>query len=287
MSKYTTEVRFICESLAELKESAGFDSIDEILRKSAPLVFNFAFPLYDESYRQILEYKILLHYYTQEIGFETVGLWKLNLRRKLNEIMPYYNELYKSALLEFNPLYNVDLTRQYSKTGEGTQDTTGETTGTGETEGTDTNVIDQTGTTKGTNNRTGNNTVSGTKNQTNKHSDTPQGALTGLSSDKYMSAADINTDVTSQETETTDTETNESTSTGKQTADRTTTANSTTKSTEKKNAVSNSIESYIETVRGKDGGESMSSLIKQFRETLLNIDMLIIDDIAELFMNIW
>lgn len=287
MSKYTTEVRFICETLAGLKESAGYDSIDEILEKSAPLIFNFPFPLYDETYRQTLEQKILLHYYTQEIGFETVGLWKLNLRRKLNEIMPYYNELYKSAIIEFNPLYNVDLTRQYSKTGEGTQDTTGETTGTGESEGTETNVLDQTGTNKTTNTRTGTDTNTGSKSQTNRHSDTPQGALTGLSQDKYMSSADLNNETTNQETERTEDETNDSTSTGKQTTDRTTTANTTTKSTEKKNAVSNSTESYIETVRGKEGGESMSALIKQFRETLINIDMLIINELSDLFMNLW
>ena len=61
-----------------------------------------------------------MHYYTREIGFETVGLWKLKLQTKLNEIMPYYNKLYETELLKYNPLYDVDMTTTNvgQKTGE-------------------------------------------------------------------------------------------------------------------------------------------------------------------------
>ena len=112
MSKYTTEVRFICENSAGLSESEGADNVDSILDKCWNKVFNFDFPIFDENYRQILCRKILKHYYTREIAHETVGRWKLALNAKLNEIMPYYNQLYKSELLEFNPFYDVDLTRR-------------------------------------------------------------------------------------------------------------------------------------------------------------------------------
>jgi hypothetical protein len=118
MSKYTTEVRFICENSAGLHESEGADNIDSILDKCWNKVFNFDFPIFDENYRQVLCRKILKHYYTREIAHETVGRWKLALNAKLNEIMPYYNQLYKSELLEFNPFYDVDLTR--SREGSGT-----------------------------------------------------------------------------------------------------------------------------------------------------------------------
>ena len=112
MSKYTTEVRFICENSAGLSESEGADNVDSILDKCWNKVFNFDFPIFDENYRQVLCRKILKHYYTREIAHETVGRWKLALNAKLNEIMPYYNQLYKSELLEFNPFYDVDLTRK-------------------------------------------------------------------------------------------------------------------------------------------------------------------------------
>lgn len=113
MSKFTTEVRYICETYAGLDESVGFDDVDEVINRSYKKVFNFDFPIFDEAYRAVLEKKILRHYYTREIGDETVGLWKLRLCNKLNEIMPYYNQLYKSQLLEFNPFYDVDYTRDY------------------------------------------------------------------------------------------------------------------------------------------------------------------------------
>ena len=47
MSKYTTEVRFICEVAAGLTESAGSSKVDEIIAKAAPIVFNFDWPIFD------------------------------------------------------------------------------------------------------------------------------------------------------------------------------------------------------------------------------------------------
>ena len=119
MSKYTTEVRFICEHSAGLSESVGYSSIETVLDASRQKVFDFDYPIIDEAYRATLEKKILKHYYTREICCETVGLWKLFLNCKMNEIMPYYNQLYKSALIEFNPLYDVDLTIDHHRTNDG------------------------------------------------------------------------------------------------------------------------------------------------------------------------
>lgn len=45
-----------------------------------------------------------MHYWMREIGAETAGLFKLYLNRTMAEIMPYYNQLYKSAQLDFDPL---------------------------------------------------------------------------------------------------------------------------------------------------------------------------------------
>lgn len=115
MSKYTTEVRFICETMSGLSESEDGASVEQIIENAIPKIFNFDFPIFDEQYRNVLCTKILMHYYTREIGLETVGLWKLKLRTRLNEVMGYFNQLYKSALLEFNPLYDVDYTRRYDR----------------------------------------------------------------------------------------------------------------------------------------------------------------------------
>ena len=120
MSKYTTEVRLICEVYADYDESQGYKKIPEIIEASKSKVFDFDFPIFDEDYRGVLETKILKHYYLREIGMETVGVWKHFLDMKMNEIMPYYNKLYLSALLEFNPFYDVDITRDHIGTGSGT-----------------------------------------------------------------------------------------------------------------------------------------------------------------------
>lgn len=77
--------------------------------------------------RQQLNDKILNHYRYQEIGQETFGRWLFELKTALNEIMPYYNQLFYSADQDFNPIYNVD----YRKTMVGSQNAKSNTTSTG------------------------------------------------------------------------------------------------------------------------------------------------------------
>ena len=109
MSKYTTEVRYICETAAGLSKSTGFNDIEETIARSVNSVMNFDYPIFDENYRNVLNTKILRHFYTREICEETVGLWKLRLSQTLNEIMPLYNQLYNSELENIKPFYNIDL----------------------------------------------------------------------------------------------------------------------------------------------------------------------------------
>lgn len=108
MAKYTTEIRSICEHYAGLTESTGFEDVDEIIEKSRSKIFQ-NYPIFNENHRAELEHKILKHYYMREIGFETVGLFKLFLNERMAEIMPYYNKLYESETFEFDPFKNVDV----------------------------------------------------------------------------------------------------------------------------------------------------------------------------------
>lgn len=253
MSKYTTEVRFICENSAGLSESEGADNIDSILDKCWNKVFNFDFPIFDENYRQVLCRKILKHYYTREIAHETVGRWKLALNAKLNEIMPYYNQLYKSELLEFNPFYDVDLTR--SREGSGTSNRTSNN--------------------RETNSGTSKNVSSGSStNNTdtlNRFSDTPQNSMDTQSiadSVPLTTVTKVNEDNTTSN-DSTDTLTRNDNKTGSGTENI------------------NNTDKYIETVKGKQGTENYSSLLKKFRETFLNIDMMIIEDCSDCFFTLW
>lgn len=155
MSHYTTELRYIVESGYDL------DMQD--------------YPIFEESYRTQLNKKIIEHYYFREIGLETAALFKRFLNRKLNEIMPYYNQLYKSALMEIEPLLRVDLMETFKRTDKG------------EFNG---NMQDNT-------------------NNFNVYSDTPQGTLStpDIQSNTYASSA--SKDENEQNTTTTQTTDNE------------------------------------------------------------------------------
>ena len=186
MSKFTTEVRFICESLSGLSESKGFDDIDEIIEGSYEKIFNFDFPIFDETYRSVLEKKILKHFYTREICEETVGLWKLRLNQKLNEIMPYYNQMYNSELIQFNPMYDVDFNKTGTKSGE----ETGEENSTGQRKMTGTVTDAVTGTVGDSGGSNTSNTKRDVKDYWDYYSDTPQGSVSDLANLTYLTNVD-------------------------------------------------------------------------------------------------
>lgn len=299
MSKYTTEVRYICEHFSGLTESVGYNDVEQVIKNCLPKVFDFNFPIFDESYRSVLETKILRHYYTREIGLETAGLWKLKLSTKLNEIMPYYNKLYKSELIEFNPLYDVDLTRERKIEGKGTKDTeNGENrSGSNNTETTQNNdsTVEETGGDKGT--TTG--TANGTQNQntngngTNMYSDTPQGAITDLQAGRYLTNATIDSATNTFAGASSDTTTQTTENTKNSTVDTSGSVDGTTESdfNSKTDGFSNTTlsntEDYLEHVIGSNGGENFSKRLNDYRSTFINIDMMIINELENLFFGLW
>lgn len=223
MSKYTTEVRFICESLAGNSESVGGNGIDNVIQRAIPQIFDFDFPIFKSDYKNVLATKILKHYYTREIGYETYGLWKFKLNVRLNEIMPYFNQLYESTLLEFNPLLDVDYTRKHE--GERNKEEQGKSEGT-------------------------NNTIN-----LSVYSDTPQGSVENLDNGSYMTSASKTTDSSK--------------------------GNNTSENKLK------DVDSFLETVKGKMGGSDYSEKLMKYRQTFLNIDMMVIEALSDLFINLW
>lgn len=299
MSKYTTEVRYICEHFSGLSKSVGYDDVEQVIKNCLPKIFDFNFPIFDESYRTVLETKILRHYYTREIGLETVGLWKLKLNTKLNEIMPFYNQLYKSELIEFNPLYDVELTRERKIQGTGTKDTENGESREGEshanTSQTSTNNVAENSNDKGN----VNGTVDGTQNQntsgngTNMYSDTPQGAITDLQAGKYLTNATVDSatntfagashDSTSQTSD--NTRNNETQTDGS--VDGSNDSDYSSSVDGYSNTTLSNTEDYLEHVIGSNGGESFSKRLNDYRTTFINIDMMVINDLEELFFGLW
>lgn len=311
MSKYTTEIRYICETANGLEHSKGEYNVEEIIQNSLAKIFDFDYPIFDESYRNVLETKIIKHYYTREIGFETVGLFKLKLNAKLNEIMPYYNKLYESELLKFNPFYDVDLHTEHNRTNDGTTDTVGtvgEVTKGKTVKDTDTeqnvNGTSHTRTVESGNGEN-HNTYSKDGNGDDKshslvaYADTPQGEVTDLQSYKYLTNATdtvAESDYRNHENGKSDTN-----YTDEKTTDVDNIFNTNSKGNGKEvtnsegnrnvNSDSNvkmkNLEEYAEYVYGKRGGTSYSKMLLEFRETFINIDVKIIRELNDLFLNLW
>lgn len=313
MSKYTTEVRFICETYAGLEDSEGYNSIDEIVSKSRSKVFDFSYPIFDENYRPILETKILEHYYTREICEETVGLWKLRLKAKMNEIMPYYNKLYESELLEFNPLYDADYYREGNRKGTDDNTRTNNLKQNSTNSGSDVRNINterggrdvRTGTTENGGTDSTSNQSRDKYSEWNLYSDTPQGGIEGiLGAENEPSVVDDGylTNARHVLHDGEGTTSNSTTNYGGTREEEDVTDYGSTIDTEDtlthgmKNETTNTgdtkfngktTDEYLEHVYGRYPGKGASQLLKEFRDTFLNIDMDIIKELRNLFFNLW
>ena len=53
------------------------------------------------------------------------------------------------------------------------------------------------------------------------------------------------------------------------------------------NSKIDSLEHYVEHIAGRNGGRSFALTLQEFRETFLNIDMMVINELNELFFNLW
>lgn len=296
MSKYTTELRFICEQQSGLDESVGYNDVNTVISNARPKIFNFTYPIFDNAYKPTLETKILKHFYTREIGLETYGLWKLKLDTRLNEIMPYYNKLYESELLEFNPLYTHDIktTGYKHNSGEHHDDI-----GYG---GRDVSTLS--GTDSAVNSGNDVSRLSGTDtrasadktNTWDLYSDTPQGGINGIQAAEDDPSLATNGYLTNARHIIGDTDG----STGSTTYGKTDTLThgKTTNTTygktdtlaygktEDNDGTFENENDYWETVQGYMGRNPSKSLL-EFRTTFLNIDMMIIEELEDLFFQLW
>ena len=231
MSKYTTQLRYICEQKAGLTESTG--DYNEVIAESYNQIIHPETALFDPNYEAVLYPKIIRHYYFDEIAHETVAHFIFRLNLKLDEILPYYNQLYESALLEFNPLSDVDYTITGSKE--------------------DNNEVDST--------RTDNLAASVINHTKDLVSDTPQGSIQNvdINNNLYITGANV-TDSTIQNNNT---------------------------GTQKHADVIHNLNEYTEHVAGKRGGLTTSEMLLKFRETFLNVDMMIINDLKNCFMGVY
>lgn len=183
-----------------------------------------SYPIFDENYRNTLNQNILYHYYENEIGFETASLFRFYLNQKLNEIMPYYNELYKvqKKLIDENLLLNnVNLTE----------------------------------TLHGSNTTKTSSTSQSSNNGKNLFQDTPQGQISQTDIDNQTWATNLTLNKNDIE--------DESSATG------------------------NGTNEYLKTIIGNNGGKFNIDVLNDIKNNLMNIDLMIINELNDLFMGIF
>lgn len=180
------------------------------------------YPIWNESYRNTLNQKILYHYYESEIGFETANLFKFYLNNKMREIMPYYNKMYDSVENAItNVMANVDL--------------------------------------KETSDRLNNNEVN-TTSQSNSDSknlfqDTPQGKINFAKLENQQWATNY--------------------------------TNNTNELNDNSSSHGENSENYQRHIIGNNGKKYNVELLKDIQNNLFDIDMLIINQLNDLFMGIY
>lgn len=230
------------------------------------------YPMYEKdpqpsyiSTRQQLNQKLLDRYKYREIGFETPGRFIDELRIAMNEIMPYYVQLYKSHdIMESldDPFGNVDIVETFEEETSGTAS--------GNTSGTSNSSSEA-------NNKSNTNTDL-TNNSKNLKVGTPQGDILAINSkgiDTVTHGDEIVWDENISHTEGESSDESNSSSESSSTAESSSESSGTTK--------------HTLTKKGNQGVNTYAHDMKELRETFLNIDKMIIENqrIAELFMQIY
>lgn len=285
MSKYTTQVRWIVDYYTPDFEG----TINDRIVAALPHIFNFNFPIYQESYRTTLETKIIKHYYMKEIGMETVQLWKLFLEERLNYIMPYYNKLYKALDEEIKWNIDYDIWEDFTGnqtdvnqvnsdvTGSQTQKTTDNLEGSGST--------DSTG--KVTQEESSQNTTTASDKVSTINSNFPQASY--QDNVDYASDSTV-TDSNTQgnNTTTTDSTTNSTNNSSmSSTSNRTIDVNGNNSSNTKTNATNERGNKHMMHRAGINGARSYSQLFQEYVNTLMDVDQQIIQNLHDLFMEVY
>lgn len=305
MSKYTVQLRRIVELDPEVISSGRTNLREKVIvfcSNTPDKWFLNSYPIFDGTHRITLNKKIINHYLFNEIGLETVELWKYRFDEKMQLIMPKYNMMYKALAQDYKIFENLNTVRKFianevtTNTQEQTQNTTNDRT----REGTYTD----TGNNNTTSDYTDNNSVDLVNNtettlndltttqstQDLKHADYPQ---SNIRVGDYLSEENLNTDNGTSD------RTGDTTGKTTQTTTTTDTSNNTVKNNNSLNHTENftdndtgSNESNIKGNSNKDNNvtENISGLngypaeaLQKYMEAIYNIDEMIVKDMSDLF----
>ena len=268
MAKYTV-------TLHELLKN---DEVKELIKKS---LANYPMyrPVHEQLYayiptREELNQKILNHYRFYEIGSETVERFLFNIEMTMNEIMPYYNQLYKSVdiINNIDDIFgNVDITESFEQTTSNNSSSESE------------------GNIKGTADSEGSSNVTST-NKTNSSTDTNGRSVKSVTPQSELQVKSIN-DLTHASEMGWNEDTNNSTSSSNDTStSRNENSSSTNQDSNNKTIEESSgLLKHTLSKKGNQGVNTYAHDMLEFRQLALNVEQQIIHDpeLAKCFSLIW
>lgn len=278
-------------------------------------LFDFPYEFDDPKFRAQIEQAVIDYYYNYEIGTETPDEFKRRFQAKWLSFIDYYNLLYNTTLLAYNPLINYKMTEALEQlaTSNNTQNSTTDTTSNGTTTQEGTDVLKQSTSTDNTrtDNLTSQNDTTRTDNLkvtvansskgsgNEKTSDYPQQAIAGgdyLEGEKTSTTSTNGTSITdntgTQKNTGTTLNTGTQTNTGTGTTDSTTTSDNIAVSEDSANttgtltAEGSTNTSYEKTIEGLTG-TSYQELIAKERQNLIRLIPMIISELKPLFILVY
>lgn len=213
MARYTLNLSEICQQMTGLDfnkmTGSAFDRVDDIVNTAIPILISDRYDIFDNGDdRNDLLRRVFEHYWEYEVCTYTPSDFILRLNRKLNEIMPYYNQRYESTKLTFPIFEDTD----YTDTGsdDATNLTLENNKGNTTNYGTDITDNQERGTTKTENDHSDTTTygktvtneidtdtaeglVQAKRTDWDYHNDTPQGSISGITDSDYLSSYGKNT----------------------------------------------------------------------------------------------
>lgn len=230
------------------------------------------YPIFDESYRETLNDAILNFYMLHEIGWINTAVFKHFLNTRMSLIMRNkYNALYKAKMIEFNPLWNVEMHETFTRTVDNENNTENNNLITTNSNGNSTDTVNSTSTTTG----------DSTTDALSLHSNYPSENMANgdVASNLYIDSGQkqINSNNNSENSE--DSSTTEST------------ASNLTTNNGKATIVNNGqeTETYTKLTEGSSAGLPFSRAMLQLKDYLeeFQLDQQVIAELSDLFINIY
>lgn len=255
VATYTIQIKTIAEACNHTNDRSHQKTIDEARK----YLFDFDYPFYEERERENFERDFIRYFYMREIGQETEELFKFNLETWLLINMPYYNQLFKSQLIDFDPLINqhTETSRQTDRDKQ-------------EDETNKTNTQQQTDTSSSGDTNSDDDSFT-----RNIEENTPDSRLQLSAGNGTMIQYASNINEEDSRSESHNTETSQSNTETQGDTDTT------------RNQTDDEQENMRQTYKGKSGDMTYAEMLQAYRSTFMRIEKMIFNDLENLFMLVY